>query len=463
MERGLNRSALLLFALSFLLLSVSPYLLSYGMFLDGVVYSAVSRNLAIGFGTLWKPAYSLTLGREFYGHPPLSFWLQSLFYRLLGDNLWVDKLYSFSVAALNLTLFSVLYRRLRREEDPGPWAPLLVLFSFHSYRWVIRNNMLENATSTFVLLSLLFYVSALRKGSLYSLPAGLSVLLAFLVKGPVGLFPLATPLFLPSKAKTRRRILITTIGVGVFLLAFLLLLLNGEVRHFFSEYLRRQLEASLTGRENPAPTRFYILYALLTELLFPLSFLLPLLLVFRRLRWDRSTLGYLLVALAGSLPIMVSIKQARFYLHPSLFFYALFLSSLFSPVLKAVEEWGPTWKVALPVSLINLVVASVVAYVNMGTGTGGYAPFYRTFVERPANLRLKRHEYLSVCPKGLYANWSMFAGMERVFKLSMSQRVGYRYLLVDREACHGVPKGYVLLHPDPPDGFRFLLYVKERP
>ncbi len=464
MERGLNRSALLLFALSLLLLSLSPYLLSYGMFLDGVIYSAVSRNLAVGFGTPWKPAYSLTLGREFYGHPPLGFWIQSVLYRLFGEGLWVDKLFTFSVAALNLILFSVLYVRLKGEDDPGLWAPLLVLFSFHSYRWVIRNNLLENTMSTFVLLSLLLYVSTLRKGVLYSIPAGLSVLAAFLVKGPVGLFPLVAPLFLPAKASVRRRTLATVLGVVVFLTAFLFLLLNGDVRHFFSEYVRHQIGNSLTGKENPAPTRLYILYALLTELLFPLSFLLPLrLVVGGRVRWNGYVLGYLLLALSGSLPIMVSMKQARFYLHPSLFLYALFLTSLFSPVLRAVEGWRPIGRVALPVALLNTVVASAVAFTHMGTGEGGYEPFYRTFVERPLNLRLKHHEYLSVCPEGLYTNWSMFAGMERVFKLSMSRRIGYRYLLVDRSACPKVPEGYTLLHPKPPEDARFLLYVKVRP
>ena len=464
MEGKLSRTALLLFAVSFLLLTISPYLLSYGMFLDGVVYSAVSRNLAIGFGSLWKPAYSLTLGREFYGHPPLGFWIQSVPYRLVGEDLWIDKLYTFSVAALNLLLFSVLYLRLKREDDPGLWAPLIVLFSFHSYRWVIRNNMLENPMATFVLLSLLFYASALRRGVLYSIPAGLSVLAAFLVKGPVGLFSLVSPLFLPSKSSIRRRTLTAALGAAIFLATFLLMLLNHEVRHFFSEYVRHQIGASLTGRENPAPTRLYILYALTTELLFPLSFLLPLLLLGRRrLRWDGYALGYLLLALSGSLPIVISLKQARFYLHPSLFLYALFLSSLFSPLLRAMEGWRLAAKVSLSVAVLNLAVAAAVAYANLGTGNGGYEPFYRTFVERPLRLHLRHHEYLSVCPGSLYGNWSMFAGMERAFKLSMSQRIGYRYLLIDRETCPEVPEGYVPLHPYPPEGSRFLLYVRGRP
>jgi len=130
MEERVDSYGLLLLSLSFLLLLLSPYLFSYGMFFDGIIYSAVSRNLAIGFGSLWKPAYSLTLGREFYGHPPVGFWIQSVVYRLFGEALWLDKAYTLLVGGVNLVLFYVLYGLLRRRGDPGFWAPLLLLSTF---------------------------------------------------------------------------------------------------------------------------------------------------------------------------------------------------------------------------------------------------------------------------------------------------------------------------------------------
>ncbi len=465
MEERVNRRGLLLLSVSLLILFLSPYLLSYGMFFDGVTYSAVSRNLAIGFGTLWKPAYSLTLGREFYGHPPVGFWIQSVVYRIFGEALWLDKAYTLFIGAVNLALLYILYGLLRRIGDPGFWAPLLLLSTFHSYRWVVRNNHLENTMSVFVLLSVIMYVLALRKGSLYGIPAGLSVLTAFLVKGPVGTFPLIVPLLLPVDVRRGRRLKVFIIGLLIFAVSFLLLLSLPDVRHFFSQYFQRQIVGSISGRENPAPTRFYIVYALLTEMLFPLVFLLPLLLFYvvrgnkNALNWDRRTLLLLLIALSGSLPIALSLKQARFYLYPSLFFYSLFLVSLFRSPLKMLESRGIVNRLSFPLSVILLTLSAFVSLKFAGTGMGGYRPFYRDFVENPLRLNLKRHEYLSVCPKGLYGNWSMFAGMERAFKLSMSLKDGYGYLLVNKRKCEEIPEGYTPIHT----GERFVLYRKVRP
>jgi len=465
MEERVNSYGLLLLSVSFLLLLLSPYLLSYGMFFDGITYSAVSRNLAIGFGSLWKPAYSLTLGREFYGHPPVGFWIQSVVYRLFGEALWLDKAYTLFIGAVNLALFYTLYGFLRRRGDPGFWAPLFLLSTFYAYRWVVRNNLLENTMSVFVLLSVIMYVLALRKGSLYGIPAGLSVLTAFLVKGPVGTFPLIAPLLLPVDARRDRRLKVLIIGLLVFTVSFLMLLSLPEVRHFFSQYLQRQIVGSISGRENSVPTRLYIVYALLTEILFPLVFLLPLLLFHivrgdrNALNWNKRTFLLLLLALSGSLPIVLSLKQARFYLYPSLFFYSLFLVSLFRSPLKMFESRRLVKRLSFPLSVTLLTLSAFVSLKFAGTGMGGYVPFYRDFVENPLRLNLKKHEYLSICPKGLYGNWSMFAGMERAFKLSMALGDGSKYLLVDRIECKQVPEGYTPIH----EGERFVLYRKVRP
>jgi len=114
---------------------------------------------------------------------------------------------------------------------------------------------------------------------------------------------------------------------------------------------------------------------------------------------------------------------------------------------------------AFPLSLTFLIITAVVALKFAGTGMGGYRPFYRDFVENPLRLNLKKHEYLSICPKGLYGNWSMFAGMERAFKLSMSLGDGSKYLLVDKGECRDIPEGYTPIHA----GKRFVLYRKVRP
>lgn len=46
------------------------------MFVDGVTYAAIARNLAQGNGSFWSPFYTATLYPQFFEHPPLGFALQ---------------------------------------------------------------------------------------------------------------------------------------------------------------------------------------------------------------------------------------------------------------------------------------------------------------------------------------------------------------------------------------------------
>ena len=55
-------------------------LFSDGMFMDGLAYAALSKNMAIGYGSFWYPHLSDTLWNEFHEHPGLGLWLQSLFF-----------------------------------------------------------------------------------------------------------------------------------------------------------------------------------------------------------------------------------------------------------------------------------------------------------------------------------------------------------------------------------------------
>ena len=70
-----------------------PRLAQRGMFVDGVTYASIARNLAEGRGTFWTPFYTDTLYPQFHQHPALGLWLQSLWFRALGDHLIVERAY----------------------------------------------------------------------------------------------------------------------------------------------------------------------------------------------------------------------------------------------------------------------------------------------------------------------------------------------------------------------------------
>ena len=70
-----------LLTLAALAAALVPRLAQRGMFVDGVTYAAIARNLAEGRGTFWSPHYTATLYSIFHEHPPLGLWLESLWFR----------------------------------------------------------------------------------------------------------------------------------------------------------------------------------------------------------------------------------------------------------------------------------------------------------------------------------------------------------------------------------------------
>ena len=68
---------------------VAPSLFSDGMFADGVDNATIARNMANGLGDFWQPHHTNVIAPEFYEHPPLAFGLQSIWFRLLGDSIYL--------------------------------------------------------------------------------------------------------------------------------------------------------------------------------------------------------------------------------------------------------------------------------------------------------------------------------------------------------------------------------------
>lgn len=77
-------NVLWMFSAALFLVIVLPRLLGYGLFLDGLIYSSIARNLSESVGSLWKPYYTDTSFPVFYEHPPFGLYVQSLFFRIFG-------------------------------------------------------------------------------------------------------------------------------------------------------------------------------------------------------------------------------------------------------------------------------------------------------------------------------------------------------------------------------------------
>lgn len=68
-----------------------PRLWQRGMFLDGITYAVLARNMASGVGTFWTPSLSTTVYPQFYEQPSLGLALQAAAFWLLGDHAAVER------------------------------------------------------------------------------------------------------------------------------------------------------------------------------------------------------------------------------------------------------------------------------------------------------------------------------------------------------------------------------------
>ena len=120
----LNLGWLLVF--SMVIWAIALPLFQNGMFVDGILYATVSRNLALGDGTFWDPFVSKTFMQHFHEQPPLVFWLQALLFKLDSHSIYPERIYSFCF----LLLFPAIYQL---KEFPGIHRNLNVL-SFYQLK-----------------------------------------------------------------------------------------------------------------------------------------------------------------------------------------------------------------------------------------------------------------------------------------------------------------------------------------
>ncbi len=195
-----------------------PRLVHRGMFVDGVTYASIARNLAEGQGSFWSPFYTATIYPQFHEHPPLGFWLQSLWFRVLGDHLFVERAYSTAAALATAFVIACIWHLLSRRDDAsGPaavsarfdWLPILFWIAVPVVSWSIVGNLLETSVAVFSATAVAAAIAAayaerLKAAIGWGILSGASIVAATLTKGPAGLFPLVAPvIFWPISGQRR--------------------------------------------------------------------------------------------------------------------------------------------------------------------------------------------------------------------------------------------------------------------
>ena len=362
---GGGRSLLFLIFVMVSLVLFFSELLEKSMFIDGVWYAVISRNLAEGAGSFWFPQFSATIFSNFHEHPPLVFGLQAFFFKLFGDHLYTERLFCFLHYCLTLVLMVKIWKRATADstELARWWIIPLLLWQVNLVTYYFQPaNLLDATIALLGLLSIWFMMKALdvKRALPWLLLAGFTLTVALLSKGLVALFPLAffaiygwvnwkETSFLKMIAYS------LIVGIGLLMSLALVLLFIPAAGESLSQYVDIQLLASLKGERRLyyyRTSRFYILGQLLIVLVPMAVACLATWVLWRFSKRETSPRVKILIqsppqtvylfigiGLSASLPIMISPRQAIPYLLPSIPFFSLAFGLWLAPTLVHVLEW----------------------------------------------------------------------------------------------------------------------------
>ena len=171
----------------------APTLWSDGMFMDGLYYAAIAKNLSNGLGSFWYLHHTDFSHPIFHEHPPLAIGIQSVFFYLFGESIYIERIYSFFTFIFTGIIIHFIWEEINSKELTYlSWVPLILWISIPLNSWACSNNILENTMNIFVSFSVLLSLKSLKSSKLKNIfLAGICLSLAFLSKGFVGLFPLS--------------------------------------------------------------------------------------------------------------------------------------------------------------------------------------------------------------------------------------------------------------------------------
>ena len=345
----------LLFTLGIFSLLLLPQLFQEGMFMDGLIYSTIAHNMASGIGSFYFPSFSQTIMPIFHEHPPLALALESLFFRILGDHFYVEKLFSIITAILTGIMIALLWKKLSLDKKMQGlfWMPLLLWIISPVISWTYSNNMLENSMTLFSMLATYFMLLSFEKGSFkrysYLFIASIFLFMAFLSKGFPALFPFATIaiyyIIYPEKLRLKEALLSSAFLLITFIMIFSLYLYSSpDAYENFRIYFNSQVVSSLEGKRETV-SRFSLFKYLFNEVIISLLLVLILLFSFYRKSLKlfikekyafKEFSFFFLLALSASLPLLLSPKQLSHYVVPSIPFFALAFAAL---IVKALQSY----------------------------------------------------------------------------------------------------------------------------
>ena len=371
-----------LIIISFLFVLIIRDLFRDGMFMDGVLYTSVAKNLSNGLGSFWHPHFSQTTMFIFHEQPPLLFGIESIFFQLLGNSIYVERIYGLLILSVTIFLIHKLWECIfyKKQEKDISWLPTIFWLTIPVCFWSYSNNMIEPTMGVFDLASLLFIYKALihkNKIYFYLTLAAIMLIAASMCKGAQGLFPLTAIFFywVVTRNISFSKMLIFSFYLSILIIGFYgVILLNDNVRSSYEMYFNNRI---VTTFSNPASThtdRFYIIKQLFSELI-PVLILISGMMIFKRIKKYslivhedilQIVVLFFLIALSGSLPLMLTLEQSGFYLVTTFPYYAICFAAYFAPLcLKLLKQLDinsivfKRWRIAVILFLTASIIISI--------------------------------------------------------------------------------------------------------
>src|SRR5580698_1195935 len=139
------------------------------MFMDGMLYISVAHNLSEGIGTFWFPQFSyfnMAGLNSFHEQPPLCFGIESLFFKLFGNSIYVERLYTFTTLCITVALIYFFWKEIFKNNyfiRKLSWIPVLLWITIPVCYWSYCNNMCENTMGIFTLLAVFLLYKNVQK------------------------------------------------------------------------------------------------------------------------------------------------------------------------------------------------------------------------------------------------------------------------------------------------------------
>ncbi|MBA3535744.1 MAG: hypothetical protein H0T84_03905 [Tatlockia sp.] len=457
----------------FFAIIITP-LLKPTFFFDGLIYASMSKNLSLGYGTLWRPFLSLSLLNPFYEHPPLALYLQSLLFKVFGQGLIVERLH---VVILALGQFGLIswYWVKQQKASILSLGLLLLLWLLIPLNWIYISNYLIGTLTLFTTLaSLILLIRTQSKLTLLIqyLLCSIIILIAFLSDGPMAFFPLAIP-FIYRLVYQPKSILTGFLETLIFVVILTLVFFSfywmvPEALFNTQQFLKQQVLSSLIGsrsHETAGIKHLYLLYLYLKGYAIVSLFVIaciaiaakidkqPIISAIKQSFKNKEFLLFLVITLASSLPIALGGRQSFRYIMPSAPFFALAMVSIcWQPFEKIIHYYAKT-----PKLFKGQYVATHLFFAIMITTIGVHdlLPYYRsdtpnvikdikTITSYCANDKFcAKHGILSINNYEIF--WMASGYMARYSKVMMSitTELDFPYFLGFQ--FEPIPEGYQLV------------------